>query len=153
MRYITQRDEYSCGAIALANAMKWAGERISWKESANSIRKMCRTNTEHGTWFRDLDRVIKRYFKNVEFRWNLSLEEMDDHLRSGGAVVYNYTMRDDEEMGHYIFIDGISDSGKSYYVVNACFESKGECYPRRRFTRGAFRKHFGRQPDGWLLRR
>lgn len=119
-RYVNQPNPYSCGPIAILNALKWAGLDVTLQQLP-LLEYRCRIidpesddEDDQGTWNHDFDRVLrwagKKAFKKVLRRKNPSLKEIKEHLKSGGAICLNYYWIDDklrQEGQHLTFLSGM----------------------------------------------
>lgn len=115
MRYLKQRDQYSCGPVAIANAMKWAGS----KESASKIRKRfiqeCKCSPKHnGCYTDDLEEALCEadLLEFERINWP-GLDDLDKHLDGGGVVLLRIRH---EHGGHYFLCT--RRTPKMYEVVN-----------------------------------
>jgi len=142
MRYVKQRDKYSCGPVAIMNVLKWAGYAFNYEDSLPVLQKLCKcisvTGTKHANFDRAL-RLVTSRFKVFKVRrvHRPKLWQIEEHLREGGLVILNYYWRKDEEgHRHFMLLDGVSDSGKSFSTINDF--SKGPAY--RRMTRRKFKR-------------
>lgn len=114
MRYMKQRDNYSCGPVALANVMKWAGS----KKSAGSLRKyfmpICKCSPENGTRPWEIHNALLTIddisFEKVEYP---GLQDLDGHLDDGGIVLLRVRY---EDGGHYFICTRRTQ--KMYEVIN-----------------------------------
>lgn len=118
MRYVKQRDSYSCGPIALLNILKWSGLRKTYKDLP-ILQKECKCN--NGTWPEDLQKAVKKYSNLKSFsRRKPSILKIDQHLKRHGAVIlvcYWSDEWDEEIEGHFITIVGCKD--KEYVCLNS----------------------------------
>lgn len=121
-RYIRQRDNYSCGPVALLNALKWAGAtRGTSYATLPSWRDTCRTTRREGTRFTDLFRAARMLplLGARKAKPRVRLADIDAHLRHGGAVILGSVS---EPMGgfHWFLVtERLELSGEpSYKVVN-----------------------------------
>jgi len=118
MRYTKQRKSYNCGPVAILNAMRWAGQN----ENLSSIEEKCKCEFPYGTQPKDLNAAIDYYKKDLLVsykRINPSIDNIKNHLRKGGIILYRYLYYVDNKVkGHYSVIDGLSRSEKSFYTVN-----------------------------------
>lgn len=90
IRYKKQNDNFRCGPVALLNAMKWAGARVSYKDWIDYLCALCNCYDSKGTKYPDLIKAFRACskglfsFKQVDFP---SLKEIQNHIRKEGAVV------------------------------------------------------------------
>jgi hypothetical protein len=89
-RYIRQRDNYSCGPVALLNALKWAGRTKGTSyDTLPSWRSACGTTRKLGTSFINLFRAAKMLpvLGTRKAKPRVRLADIDAHLKHGGAVI------------------------------------------------------------------
>ena len=112
IRYIHQQDEYSCGPVALANILKWAGHKATLA-SLPALRKLCKCHPKTGTNKEDLEVALKAL--GIKFRRDIgpTLKEIDQHIDGGGVLLINYCIA----IGHYALC--IGRQKKTYTLVNA----------------------------------
>ncbi len=90
MRFCKQRDKFSCGAVALLNADKFFGRRVTYR-SLPLYKKLVRTG-QHGTYQRDMTRVLGRASRRG---W----KQAKRFLQEGNCIIVDVRWRDGE--GHY----------------------------------------------------
>lgn len=120
IRYKKQTDKFRCGPVAILNALKWAGIRADLKDISKKAK--CRP-FPYGTTIVDFHQAIFKLEKFIKIRTttNVSIGFIRDILTSGKSLIYNYEYFDKEDnrkYGHYFFIDSMSKTGKSLYLVN-----------------------------------
>ena len=49
IRYIKQRDKYSCGPVAIMNVLKWAGAEFSYQGKIKLFQQLCFCKPSNGT--------------------------------------------------------------------------------------------------------
>jgi hypothetical protein len=129
-RYLKQWDYISCGPVAIINAMKWRGMKVSRRSHFKKLKRKCKCNhRDGGTYKHDLTRALRNYLSNVKCKVQESINTLDRHLDSGGAVIiaYDYIRNDDVREGHYVFCIGKT---KHYYtLVNDVCTKNGELLP------------------------
>lgn len=137
-RYLKQRDEFRCGPVAIMNVLKWSGGLLSHDNMRDPLTKMCKCTSEgggtgHGVFDQVLRKFGKRY-KSYAVRRVMrpTLAQIEEHLREGGALVLNYcwNYRGGEDR-HYSVVVGISDSGRSFRVVNGRKRGRAAKWIRR----------------------
>jgi len=153
-RYIKQRDEYSCGAIGVANALKWAGKRFSYRDEAKSFIKKCKCTPGKGmrapigTTIQKLTRgwvTVKR----LRYATPHTLEQA---LREGKAVyiVSRYGGRNESHNWHAWLLIAVSPSGKTFWGVNYLVNSNGGKTVDR-ISRQKMVWHASTGMTGWVL--
>lgn len=124
-RYVQQRDNFRCGPVAILNALKWSGCRVTSK----LIPSLCKAvSCIDGTYQSNLGReLVKRGKGNFFTREDKqpTLKNIEKNLRNGGAVLLSYWYRKKkppskcgELEGHNTLIVGVSKSGLTFYVAN-----------------------------------
>jgi predicted double-glycine peptidase len=116
-RWIRQRNNYSCGPVAIMNLLKWLGESVTYANDYAYWLKQCKT-AKYGTSLYNFTRVlynldgIKISPRNVP-----NIGVIDEALLNGRAVVMKSAyISNDVYEGHYYLITDCTD--KSYYCVN-----------------------------------
>jgi len=136
VRYVKQKDDTSCGPIALINTLKWLGYKVSY-DFIHVARYLCKwdgKNSEDGagTTDKNLDSALKYFKIKKKRKVQPKLKEIDDHLDSGGAVIisyYNtYSMPGFKiDLGHYALC--IGRTSQTYMMVNdICKKAKNKRY-------------------------
>lgn len=120
VRFLRQRDQYSCGPIAILNALKWAGLQLTYKDNFKQIKKLCKTTASWGTTPENITNVLSKYTEhlNFEIKALITLKDIERHLKKGGAVILEYWFKENLDIydGHYVFIFQIF--GKDFVVAN-----------------------------------
>jgi hypothetical protein len=127
------------------NVLKWSGEQFSYSKTIKGFQNLCLCHCRWwGTTPKRFDQAIKTTAKGIGgFKVRRikrpKLKQIDNHLREGGVIVLIYKWRGKSGDGwHYLLLTDISDSGKSFTMVNA-----GRNFPTsRRTMRSTFRKHY-----------
>lgn len=129
MRWIKQRNEFSCVPVAFLNILKWKGDRTTYRENYKTWAKECHTE-KTGSWnwtsnLRKLDLEIKQ-------RVQPSIREIIRELDSGSIVLMKsaWTGRFGNH-GHAFLVT--KNSGKSLFCVNVNGGHKWVSY--RKFIR------------------
>jgi predicted double-glycine peptidase len=131
IRYIRQRDTYSCGPIAIINTLKWLGhENITYK-LLPAIRMMCKCEYEFGTHDLDLERTLKALGIKKKRKVVPTIKEIDKHLDNDGIIILQYSITPFD--GHYVLC--IRRTAKSYFLVN---DSNDRTISR--MSRGVFKR-------------
>ena len=121
MRYLKQRDRYACGPIAVLNALKWAGAKVSYNSHFNRIKKLSKCHLD-GADYDGLIKAVKNYKSIFCVQENhfVDIGDIDFYLKEGGSIILEYYYRDLEStegyVGHFVFIPG--KWGKYFLVVN-----------------------------------
>ena len=157
-RYAKQPDSYSCGPIAILNALKWAGNKVTIRDHLKSLKVLCKCEIDgekFGTAHKDFDKAIRKAGRRSLYvlrKTNVKLKDMIDHIDDGGAVALLYSYKKNgERCGHYILFVG---HGKNvFYVVNDCPTYKTLHRRRYRKMKEAVRKTAKTPsfPRAWFL--
>lgn len=120
-RYVRQRNNYSCGPVALLNALKWAGRKCSYKDLC-AIQAQCRT-TKQGTPFLDMVYAARLYKGDfsVVARHHVTLAKIDAHLKNGGIVILGSvsTLRSADNYHYFLITEKVGlKHESSYRAVN-----------------------------------
>jgi len=122
VRYCKQLEGYSCGPVAILNALKWAGLKKTYKDVKEYKEKCFYDGWEGGVNVNDFSRAFFTYRKHlvIRYRRNFNIGELDKHLETGGAAVVNLRRFDliDGWKGHFFLVIGKSESGKCFKTVN-----------------------------------
>lgn len=140
LRWIKQRDQYSCGVVAVINALKWAGYNATYNKDFKRLKKACKCTFE-GTFVEDLDRVIRSYkglivLPEDEPMSAPSIKLVDDCLGAGGAIIISYIAKSKGEISVSHLTLCIGKSGKRYVFIND--SSRGKTVTKH--SRAAFIK-------------
>ena len=88
-RYIKQKDDFSCGPVALLNVRLWAGQQITYKQNYEECKIMCKCS-EEGTQRSHFQRALN-YFAlnsyNVYSNSHLNIQDLTNHINADGAAV------------------------------------------------------------------
>ena len=123
IRYTKQYDHYSCGPVAIINALKWAGYSASLKKDKPRILKISKCKPPKGTSVFNLNKAILRCLElDLEYDDCPDLRTLRAHLRTRqGAAILRYKWWSKKRkcwQGHYFLTTGLTSSGKYYYVIN-----------------------------------
>lgn len=152
-RYCKQRDQYRCGPIAILNALKWAGKKVTYKKHIERLTRECKCKAPKGTWWFDITRVLRKYGFSIYKRRVLSAKEIKKHLSNGGAIIVNAYWDRKKNQRHFFLL--LSNEGKDWCKAVNLF-SLDEKAPYA-LTREERDKYLRRQIKGaggfWLLRK
>jgi len=118
MRYIKQKDTYSCGPVALINALKWAGFKYTYKD-LKRFQRLCKCTYPNGCSWNDFTSAIRSMSKlmtTTRKNWP-GILDINNHLREGGIIVLSYRL-DPLDNSHYLLIVDYDPAKKEYTVVN-----------------------------------
>jgi len=127
IRYLKQKEKGTCGPVAVINALKWAGLRVTEKTHKKKIQKLTSYNMRHGRGFQgcfpfDIDYALS-YYKSINIQkrrdkitfanGNL-FEEINYHLDNDGSLLIRYFWKPGK--GHYSLC--IGRTSRTYTLVN-----------------------------------
>jgi hypothetical protein len=117
-RYIRQKLAYSCGPIALMNAVKWAGYSLSRREYLDHYAHLCKYEKGFygtGTQWKHMHKAIVATpeLKLITKLENPTLRSLDRFLNKKYSAIVRYRHK---QGGHYIFMP--KRTTRFYYVVN-----------------------------------
>lgn len=118
IKYCKQLNKTDCGPIAVINALKWAGLKVSIGKNYKDIRQSCYWVPRDGTDAIDMRGCLDR-FDGVATNqiWRYTLKSLDQSLDNGKALILLYTLfARGQDRGHFIFIHGRDKGG--YFVYN-----------------------------------
>ncbi len=157
-RYMRQRDMCSCAPVALINAGKWAGKRLTRARDLRRFQKLCNVRPPDGAHCDEIEEALRlRGELRIRRMRHHSILKIEQHLRRGGAAVAALKLIYDRQEGreaHCALLIGISDSGKSYLTVNYGLQRPTLAYVRRTTLLNDFRRRaVGRMmlPRVWLI--
>lgn len=155
MRFIRQRDQYSCGPIAILNALKWTGISITYRSHFKKIKTLCKTTMNWGTTPENITKVLLDYSEhlNFEIKELVTLKSIDKHLKAGGALILEYWFNEDGIYdGHYVFI--FQRDGHDFITVNNMNAAPAAQPCTRQMLKSMLRckkyRHTG-SPSAWLI--
>ena len=119
VRYTRQYNEYTCGPVAIINALKWSGHKATLKQDLKLFAQECRCEPCNGTSHGNFDRVLRAKSNGrftVRRRVCPNLADIEQHLlRPKCAVIINFLRVDENEKeldAHYALLTGITESEK-----------------------------------------
>lgn len=155
IRFAKQRNTYSCGPVAIINALKWAGRNITYIKHFKKIKKLCYTTSEYGTTPDGITNALEHYKKYISFERKelITLREIDQHLSEGGALILEYWFKEcgNNYDGHYSFIFRMNE--KDFIAVNNMNEitvKKCNRVSLRNILSCKKYRHTG-SPSAWLI--
>lgn len=153
IRYTKQRDKFSCGPVAIMNAVKWTGSECTYAKRIGLFRDLClcrpvsrEPDRLGGTSHANFDQALRRTAEahggfDVLRVYRPKLPRIEEHLRSGGIIIMNYYWEVKGKVGrHFCILESISDSGKTFRTVNDVKAGPAIMAIRRRtFVKGNLR--------------
>ncbi len=120
-QYVLQRDDYSCGPIAILNAYIWKYGKFTSKISFRKLRNLCKTNAKRGTerWNMKID-VLKESNKPI-----YAIKNIKKSLENYNGIILDYSFKSVQNNinCHYVFI---YKDGCNYMVINGLKEINGK---------------------------
>ncbi len=104
--YIFQTDDYSCGPVAIYNALTALGHP---PRSMRWIRTDCDPHPDYGTLHANFSQALQKYLPdsvNCEYIRHPNYEQVRDHVKRGGVVIICEHWK-----------ESARDSGEHYYTV------------------------------------
>lgn len=130
MRYLKQQDRFRCGPVALLNALKWQGLRVS----SSGLGDLCELVQcrDSGTYVNRFHRVAKQ----LGYRWmqHPNVRKIDKALKTGNAVLM-FRAGKGQANGHFSLV--IDRTATAYYGVNHT-GNRHDWYDRSEFHRRHF---------------
>lgn len=140
-RYVRQRDNYSCGPVAIANALKWAGSKFSYRRYHPMFIAAAKCQKPRGTKRGHFDRTL-RFFART-FDWfkvkralGIKRAGLLSFLRSSDhAAILQYYVKEDKrhfalaihcEPPFIYLVNHWGRSGPTIDTVDISFLYKGE---------------------------
>lgn len=118
-RYVKQRNTYSCGVIAVINALKWAGYNFTYDQLYNVLSEVLQTNSEIGTEEKYLDKVLKLFGSkvfSVTHVKSINFKQLNKEIEEGHAVILLTHTDDHDKDMHYFLVIGKQD--KKFIAIN-----------------------------------
>ena len=110
-RYLNQKDDYSCGPIAIVNAFKWLGYSATTKDLI-VLRKVCELDKDYGVTIEGLNNGLKymcKKYKHPKIRKTkkVTIKRIEKLISQGKAVLVDLGWMRPElgtTAGHYFLI-------------------------------------------------
>ena len=112
MRWIRQRDSYSCGGVVLVNILKWLKYPATYA-TLPALKKLCKCEYPNGTGQKHLERALKTLGISFKRMIKPTIQEIDTHLDNGGIVLVHYCIA----IGHYSLCVGRKNKN-TYILIN-----------------------------------
>ena len=147
IRYVKQNDQFTCGPLGIANALKFAGVEFSYKSIRKSlmVRMRC-TKISRGTYDGLFDKAVRDILRPYMFCRKFkrpSIKLITEHIQSGGAVLS--TFKWDWNIGtnhrHVGLIVSELDEGQWFGCVNLLGNEGWELESRRRIKKAILRRN------------
>lgn len=151
VRYVKQKDNTSCGPIALINTLKWLGYSVSY-DFLHIARYMCKCESNRskdggGTTDMNFERALKSFGIKKKRKIQPTIKELDKHIDSGGIAIISYfntypMCKFKKDAGHFALC--ISRTSRTYMMVN----DKDNKTKNRRY-RNTMRSMLSNEGDGY----
>lgn len=116
-RWIKQRDQCSCGPVAILNILKWLGRDVTYSKDFQHWKERCCCDRTGTPLFGFVDALKSIEGIGVQPRTVPSVEVIDKAICEGKAVAMKSAALFDGELnGHFFIITDRTD--KSFYCVN-----------------------------------
>lgn len=118
IRWIAQRNKYSCGPIAILNVMKWAGLQVNYKKDYKFLSQKCRC-TKDGTHQYSFQKCLDNIKNTSVLQKNLpTIASIEESIESKSIVVMksSYLLRPKKVEGHFFIISEMTDD--QFFCVN-----------------------------------
>lgn len=116
MNYITQKDKYRCGPVAIFNALLWAGEKVVYEKDMRRLTRLCECTAPKGTNYRPFLNTLRKEGRGLfttELVLRPSMTNFDEPLERGCALAWNMKGRRGR---HYALI--VDRKNNFYDVAN-----------------------------------
>jgi hypothetical protein len=156
-RYTKQYDQYNCGPVAVVNALKWAGEKVSYRECKFDIMDMCGGKQSYGAppWILgetlgQIGRTTGRF--DVVRHSKLTLKDIERVLKEGKAILLIHPNRVTGGR-HYVLMVNMLKDGSAFAMVNEFHGGSALRWISREGLkdRCLFVRQGYRRPWGWVL--
>lgn len=120
MKFFGQKRFGICGAVAVGNAIVWAGGK---QPKITALDKECRgKNRDGGTPTHKISKLLLKNYKLIRYKLQSqpSITQISRHIKKQGAVLLQFVW-EDSLSGHYcLIVDSVahSDKGMQYTIVN-----------------------------------
>lgn len=126
VRYVRQYNNYTCGPVAIINAIKWSGHKAIIKQDLKRITNECRCDPRNGTSHGNFDRILRIESKGrfrARRRLFPTLEEIDQHLaQPGHSVIINFLRANEngvEVDAHYALLVRTAKAAQEFVQINS----------------------------------
>lgn len=123
MRFVKQRNQYSCGPVVILNALKWAEQKVSYKSHFKKLKKLTKCNLD-GSVFSKVKGAIYSYSNIFKIGTDriTSIKRLEIYIKNGAGIILQYYYRDSKKVneifGHFTLILPYKINGKFALVNN-----------------------------------
>jgi hypothetical protein len=139
IRWIAQKNLYSCGPVAILNTLKWIGFPISYKQNYKFWKKKCRC-TEGGTHQHYFQICLNNIKNATIISKNLPTIESIEHALASEQIIImksSYVLDKRKIEGHFFIISNMTD--EQFFCVNV--EGKHMWYNKKLFAQYYLQYH------------
>jgi hypothetical protein len=137
MRYILQTDLFRCGPIGIANALRWAGSKFTWRDIRPSLDTLCGCDKENNcssSFEEGLSAACHGILQGAVEPTIVTndaygdMVKMFDHVRAGGSalVLYFRIKTDGSRKSHVFFVPEVDEKEWTATCVNLHKDKKLE---------------------------
>ena len=140
IRWIAQKNEFSCGPIAILNILKWIGFQVNYKKDYNFWKKKCKCDYSgtHQSNFQYCLNNLKNITNIPKHRPTIS--SIEDALNTSQIVIMKSTFMVDskKDLGHFFIISEMTDD--KFFCIND-FKSSHKWYDKKVFAQYFLQYH------------
>ena len=148
-RYVKQKDQVSCGPVAILNVLKWAGHKFTSKD-LHLLSVLLRK--EDGTEVVRISRFLSAAFYTRRYS-RITLKELDRILSNDQITLVAYWQRDKKANyhGHYVLIENKTKTG--YWCINLDKKGKTRDHWSRHTISNLIKQHSKYHPfnEAWSI--
>lgn len=74
IRYAKQHTKFDCAPVAIVNAMKWSGEKISYKENKEYLKSLFKLDQNKGVYPNFFIKFLKKNKNSLPFKLQLIIK-------------------------------------------------------------------------------
>lgn len=164
VRWIAQKNNFSCGPVAILNILKWAGFPVSYNKDYKFWKTKCKC-TEYGTHQPLFQKCLINLKNILSTPKNLpTISSIEDAIKNNQLVVMKSTFMIDSkrDLGHFFVISEMTEH--SFFCVNDV-EGKHNWYDKEIFAQYYLQYHrsycdtcctsslCGVSPYAWFLKK
>lgn len=138
MRWIQQRNEFSCVAVAFLNLLKWSGQKATYAKDYKRWMEICGIDKTGSGLFWDVDGFyrLKKHIHLVEIRRFPTLSFIKKELKNGKMILLTCGWWDGLSR-HLMPVTAFGDKG--FFCVNT--DDGHRWVSEEEFTRRYLQKH------------
>lgn len=165
VRYTNQKDQFRCGPVAIANAMKWAGVDFSFRDNKKKLDKLVnikKTGCNSTDITTALRAVGEKYLTGIQRRKlndytpTQAVRMIRKHIRSGGIALMNirrYSALGEKEGHFYLIVDRYVDENDEFFICVNAFDKSLLGPMHEKYLRDDLRCAQNETHSVWLLKR